>query len=233
MSLPPVVDVARLTAPFPREAIKVRQGGGGRMLEYVEGHAVIRRLNDASGNHWDMEVKSIDSRQLGSNTLMVARVALTLPGLGTREGLGVQLVSERGGEDLVKGCVTDALKKAATLFGVGLELYGPDYEADAVLAVDPAVEAMRTRLTASGTLSAEGDSLHAVKRQIQQLVRYAEWSDEDLGLTARELNLPRWQELTREQAGALRDEILRRLAEAERAREAGIAEARQAEVVPA
>ena len=28
-----------------------------------------------------------------------------------------------------KGAVSDALKKAATLFGVGLELYGPDYEA--------------------------------------------------------------------------------------------------------
>jgi len=41
--------------------------------------------------------------------------------------MGVQMVSERGGEDLVKGAITDAMKKAATLFGVGLELYGPDY----------------------------------------------------------------------------------------------------------
>ncbi len=44
--------------------------------------------------------------------------------------MGVQKVSERGGEDLVKGAITDAMKKAATLFGVALELYGPDYGAE-------------------------------------------------------------------------------------------------------
>jgi hypothetical protein len=30
---------------------------------------------------------------------------------------------------LYKGAISDAIKKAATLFGVGLDLYGPDYEA--------------------------------------------------------------------------------------------------------
>jgi hypothetical protein len=123
------VDLDKLTQPFPKEAVQKRASGGGRMLDYIPGHVVIHRLNDATGNHWDMEVKDITSKEIGPNTLMMARVALTLPGLGTREGLGVQMVHERGGEDLVKGCVTDALKKAATLFGVGLELYGPDYEA--------------------------------------------------------------------------------------------------------
>lgn len=122
------VDLAKLTAPFPREAIKQRAAGGGRMLDYVEGHVVIHRLNDATNNCWDMTVRDITSKQVGDGTLMIAHVALTLPGLGTREGLGVQMVHNRGGEDLVKGCVTDGLKKAATLFGVGLELYGPDYE---------------------------------------------------------------------------------------------------------
>lgn len=126
------VDLDLLTKPFPKTAIKQRQAGGGRSLDYVEGHTVIHRLNEATGNRWDMEVRDITSKDLGANTLMIARVALTLPGLGTREGLGVQMVHERGGEDLVKGCITDALKKAATLFGVGLELYGPDYEAGEV-----------------------------------------------------------------------------------------------------
>lgn len=123
----PGVDLAKLTEPFPREAIKQRQAGGGRALDYVEGHTVIHRLNDATANCWDMTVKSIESKQVGDGMLMMAHVALTLPGLGTREGLGVQMVHARGGEDLVKGCITDGLKKAATLFGVGLELYGPDY----------------------------------------------------------------------------------------------------------
>lgn len=129
-----MIDKDRLTDPFPRSAIKQRQAGGGRMLDYVEGHTVIHRLNDATDNCWDMEVKDITSKDVGGSTLMIARVALTIPSLGTREALGVQLVHERAGEDLVKGCLTDALKKAATLFGVGLELYGPDYEAGEVAA---------------------------------------------------------------------------------------------------
>jgi hypothetical protein len=74
-------------------------------------------------------------------------VALTIPGLGTREHIGVQAVEERGGEDLVKGAITDALKKAATLFGVGLELYGPDYEAGEVNDAPP-----RNRSTSRNTL---------------------------------------------------------------------------------
>ena len=123
---------AALGKPFPREAIKTRQGGGGRSFQYVEGHTVIHQLIDATNNTWSLEVREITSLQLGSKTLLQARVALTIPGLGTREHIGVQAIDERGGEDLVKGVVTDALKKAATLFGVGLELYGPDYGAGEV-----------------------------------------------------------------------------------------------------
>lgn len=119
----------RLGTPFPKTAIKTRRGGGGKDLSYVEGHTVIHRLNEATGNTWDLDVREITTLQLGNRIVLQARVALTIPGLGTREHIGVQEVNERGGEDLVKGVVTDALKKAATLFGVGLELYGPDYEA--------------------------------------------------------------------------------------------------------
>lgn len=120
-----MVDLERLTAPFPREAIRQRQGGGGRMLDYLETHTVIRRLNEATGNQWSFRLTSVEWR----GELVVAIGELEIPGLGTRSGIGVQRVSEGGGEDLVKGVASDALKKCATLFGVGLELYGPDYEA--------------------------------------------------------------------------------------------------------
>lgn len=117
---------ARLMAPFPREAIKQRQGGRGKMLDYVEGHSVIHRLIAATNNQFDLRVLSVDQK----GDLMTALVELTIPGLGSRQHMGVQKVAPNAGEDLVKGAITDALKKAATLFGVGLELYGPDYEAD-------------------------------------------------------------------------------------------------------
>ncbi len=118
--------------PFPETAIKQREQGG-RWFSYVQGHVVIHRLIEATGNQFDVAVTSLDMKPIpnskgGSDTLVIATVALTIPGLGTRQHIGVQVAHERGGEDMVKGAITDGLKKAATLFGVGLEFYGPDYE---------------------------------------------------------------------------------------------------------
>lgn len=120
-----VIDLEKLTAPFPENALQQRQGGGGKLLTYVETHTVIHRLNDATGNCWDFKLTSLEL----TGDLWVAQGELTIPGLGTRSGIGVQKVTEKGGEDLVKGAASDCLKKCATLFGVALELYGPDYEA--------------------------------------------------------------------------------------------------------
>lgn len=125
------IDRNKLTEPFPDTAIKQRQGGGNRSLSYVEGHTVIHRLIAATDNTYSFRVLKIDTRdvstQRGTATLVMATVELEIPGLGARQHIGVQMVNDAGGEDLVKGAITDALKKAATLFGVGLELYGPDY----------------------------------------------------------------------------------------------------------
>lgn len=117
--------IAALGEPFPDDAIKTRAlTKGGATARYFSGDTVIRRLNRATGNRWDMQIKSLTT----AGDLVTAHVALIIPELGSREHIGVQKVSERGGEDLVKGAITDALKKAATLFGVGLELYGDDFE---------------------------------------------------------------------------------------------------------
>jgi len=128
--------IKRLSEPFPREAIRQRQGGGGTRFDYIAGPDIIRRLTRATGGHWDWVIKSFEFRPLpaarsgAEQSLVVVMGELTIPGLGTRAGIGVQKVSESAGEDLVKGASTDALKKAATLFGVALELYGPDFEED-------------------------------------------------------------------------------------------------------
>lgn len=169
------VDVDVLYREFPGVAIKERTVGGGRKLSYVEGHSVIHRLNEATGNRWDLSVRAIDTMQIGTQTVVRAHVALTLPGLGTREHIGVQAVADRSGEDLVKGAVTDALKKAATLFGVGLHLYGPDYEAgegprpeaptpgpQAAAAVKAGVQSVVKRMP-TGQTSAESKMVQAVK----------------------------------------------------------------------
>jgi hypothetical protein len=126
------VDLEILTRPFPREALKTREGGGNKRLTYVEGHTVIRRLNEACGAEgWSFQImREWAEDGGGGGTLLKALVELTLPGLGSRQHIGVQKIRGNDGEDIHKGAVTDGLKKAATLFGVGLELYGPDYEGD-------------------------------------------------------------------------------------------------------
>lgn len=117
------VNLDILTRPFPKEAVMSRKVGNN-YLWYVPGHAIIRRLNESSGNQWSFKV--LDINQMGD--IMTATVELTLPGLGSRQHIGVQRMINNGGEDLVKGAITDGLKKAATLFGVALELYGEDVE---------------------------------------------------------------------------------------------------------
>lgn len=118
--------VKKLSDPFPPQALRQREGQGGKRFTYVEGQTVIRRLNEATEGRWDMRIVNTEWRA----DLLIVTVELTIPGLGSRQHIGVQRVSERGGEDLLKGAVTDAMKKAATLFGVGIDLYGADYESD-------------------------------------------------------------------------------------------------------
>lgn len=169
-----------LGKPFPRTAIKQRKGGGGKMYSYVEGHTVINRLNSATNGEWSFRIHESEWR----SDLLIVVGELTIPGLGTRTGYGVQKIAPNSGEDLVKGASSDALKKAATLFGVALELYGSDYEAvpEATPQVvhrpqeppqqlrptldtyeaDPAWQTANRRLHAAGTSAGmDHDMLHA------------------------------------------------------------------------
>lgn len=115
-----------LLSQFPPEAHKQRRGGGGKNFTYVETHSYIHRLMDATDNKFDWVIKSFDIK----NDLAIVIGTLTIPGLGSRDGIGVQQFKAGSGEDLLKGCSSDAIKSAAKLFGMALYLYGPDYEDD-------------------------------------------------------------------------------------------------------
>lgn len=129
---PGTVNIEELTKPFPPEAIKSREGAGKKRFDYVSVDTVIRRLNRACGS-WDWVITRVEWRDDAKGSLCIVYGELTIPPLGKRSGVGVQSVSERGGEDLIKGASGDGLKKAATLFGVAIDLYGPDAEAEAEL----------------------------------------------------------------------------------------------------
>ena len=113
-----------LEKPFDPAQIRQRKGRNG-MLDYVEGHSVIHRLNEALDGAWSFEIMQHEIRE--DEVLVLAK--LTAEGI-TKMNFGVSQVTrerESGalvslGDDL-KAAGTDALKKCATFFGVGLHLY--------------------------------------------------------------------------------------------------------------
>ncbi len=116
-----------LEKPFDPEQIKQREGHYGKMLDYIEGHSVIQRLNDAFDAEWSFEI-------LEHKVLSETDEVIVLGKLSAADVVKTQFGSSRitrareSGEmislaDDLKAGATDALKKCATQLGVGLNLY--------------------------------------------------------------------------------------------------------------
>ena len=115
-----------LEKPFLESEIRQREGGNGKTLDYVEGHTVIARLNEAFAGNWDFIVKSFDVNEARGEVLVVGR--LTAEGI-TKMQFGSSSITRHKTTkepvsiaDDLKAAATDALKKCATLFGVALAL---------------------------------------------------------------------------------------------------------------
>src|SRR5438477_9330187 len=110
-----------LEQPFDAKQIKQREGTFGDQLDYLEGATVIQRLNDALDGEWTFEV--VEHHVYDQEVLVVGR--LTHAGV-TKMQFGKSAMTRSRqdktvislGDDL-KAAATDALKKCATLFGVG------------------------------------------------------------------------------------------------------------------
>ena len=119
-----------LEKPFGPEQIKQREGNFGKMLDYIEGHAVIQRLNDAFDADWSFtinrhEILKDTDEVIVQGELKAGNVVKTQFGSSriTRARESGEVISLA---DDLKAAATDALKKAATLLGVGLHLYRHD-----------------------------------------------------------------------------------------------------------
>lgn len=142
-----------LQAKLDPSWIKQRQQGG-TTLSYIGGHTVINLLNKAFNYQWSFEIVSEEVQESlpkpvwegwGKNRKPkldaqgnqvyeaqppVAKIKgrLTVPGLGVKEQYGSKVII--GGateqESSFKAASTDALKKCASLFGIGNELYGDE-----------------------------------------------------------------------------------------------------------
>lgn len=116
----------QLYAPFPKE-VERQLDKGGTTLTYIPVSEVIVRLNEAFGIlGWSYTIVKCE-RDILDPDFLVAHVRMTVVDT-TRDGNGGQKIKRnKAGEiidlgDEYKGAVSDALKKAAQSFGVGLYL---------------------------------------------------------------------------------------------------------------
>jgi len=119
-----------LEQPFSQGEIKQRKGRNHQMMDYIEGHTVVQRLNDIFDAEWKFNVVSYEVREDFNEVVVLGK--LTVPGAVRMQFGSSQLTRAKDsgkiiavGDDL-KSAATDALKKSASLLGVGLYLYRKD-----------------------------------------------------------------------------------------------------------
>jgi hypothetical protein len=117
-----------LYEPFPPDKIETRQGRAGQKWSFVASSEVINRLNEVFGCAWS--VTEVESMVI--NNFVVKRVRLEVPDPDTgktavRDGWGGHPIGNDPG-DSMKSAFSKALTKAASLFGVGLHLWGVSSE---------------------------------------------------------------------------------------------------------
>lgn len=119
-----------LEKDFPNNLIKQRRGRTGGNLSYIPSPAFIQRLNDGFDGEWSFEI--IEYKEISGEAVVLGQ--LTGGGL-IKQQFGNSTISvysethARAGEvismgDDFKAAASDALKKCATMFGVGLSVYG-------------------------------------------------------------------------------------------------------------
>lgn len=117
-----------LEKPFLPTQIKQRQGTFGQTLDYLEGHTVTARLNEAFESNWSFRIISHEILEnevvvLGELTAEnIKKSQFGCSGITRSKDTG-KIISL--GSDL-KSASTDSLKRCAMLLGIGLHLYSKE-----------------------------------------------------------------------------------------------------------
>lgn len=127
-----------LREPFPDEL--VRQGDvtkpDGFQPRYIQAQHILKRLREATGHAWSFHVKSWTAFPSGPSTqqfLVIGSLSIHLADgtTLTQEHAGCADIAvhregrtDPGGD--LKAAITDAIKKCASQFGVGAQLYEQD-----------------------------------------------------------------------------------------------------------
>jgi hypothetical protein len=119
--------ISVLNRPLPKDKIQKRPGKAGMEFSYITPDFVIDTLNEAFSSDWSTRIVSSTMYE----NVAVVGLELEVP---TAEGKTVrkqqfgscEVTRGLGTGEAFKGAASDALKKCATLLGLGLELYKDD-----------------------------------------------------------------------------------------------------------
>jgi len=119
------MDTQIIEQEFDKSLIKTRKGRSGNRLSYIEVPEYIKRLNMAFDYNWsfDIQEEKIESG------FVIVRGKLTAEGISKSQYGTSQITLAKDTGEIVsigddhKAAGSDALKKCASLFGIGLHLY--------------------------------------------------------------------------------------------------------------
>ena len=164
--LPPAVTNA-LSQPLDAALVSQRKGRGGRVFDYLEGHAVIDQANRIFGfGGWGVElvgdvtlrrIESVDAKtgEVTVSHAYSAPVRVTVAGALSRTDIGFHPVAEDtvdGHDTAIKGSVTDGMKRAFRSFGpqFGNDLYGDQSSANGSTQPKPQHVPAKTQVNGNG-----------------------------------------------------------------------------------
>ncbi len=133
---------AALAEQFPTEAHK-KVKKGGREQTYLAWTDKVERFNKVLGQNWSFRI--VREGMTATEAWALGEITATIGGVETtRQQYGCEAITKAGGTattDLLKIAGTDALSKAATLFGCGLYLSIQEERAEVEAAMQEAVRA--------------------------------------------------------------------------------------------
>lgn len=114
-----------MSSSWAPQQVKTRPGQGGKSLSYIETHAVIARLNEAADFEWSFDV--VKHGVLADEVIVLGK--LTIDGISKMAFGGSSVTKDNSGKEVsladdLKSASSDCTKTCASLFGIGLELYG-------------------------------------------------------------------------------------------------------------
>lgn len=122
-----------LTQRTPPEEIRERQGKGGMKFKYIAHSYVTELLNNAF--QWDWDFIIVSHQILEDEVIVECALTVRTPNGQTitkQQFGGSDIKRDRNGKllsiaDDLKAAASDGLKKAGSLLGIGLDLYGREH----------------------------------------------------------------------------------------------------------